>query len=61
MSDLDSLMNRDPLELTNEDIDGIIAFLRSQRANYGQGENKKAGRKPDAKPVVNLKLSDLGL
>lgn len=58
--DLDQLMNRDPLELTDTDLDGIISFLRAQRANYAQGENKKAGRK-DAKPVVNLSLDDLGL
>lgn len=56
--DLDQLMSRDPLELTDPDLDRIIAFLRSQRANYGNGDNKKAGRK-DAKPVVNVSLDDL--
>lgn len=57
--DLDTLMARDPLELTDENLDQIIAFLRAQRANYGQGADKKAGTKP--KPIVNLSLDDLGL
>lgn len=58
--DLDTLMARDPLELTNEDLDRIIVFLRTQRANYALGENKKAGRK-DAKPVIQMSLDDLGI
>jgi len=60
MSDLDTLMNRDPLDLTNEDIDGIIAFLRAQRQNYAQSAEKKTARKSE-KPIVNLSLDDLGL
>lgn len=59
--DLDVLMNRDPLDLTDPDLDRIIGYLRSQRSNYAAGD-KKAGAKPkDKKPVVNLSLDDLGL
>ena len=56
--DLDTSWPR-PSELTDENLDQIIAFLRAQRANYGQGADKKAGTKP--KPIVNLSLDDLGL
>lgn len=58
--DLDVLMNRDPLDLTDPDLDRIIGYLRSQRSNYAQGD-KKAGKQPKAKPAVNLSLDELGL
>lgn len=49
MSDITELFNRDPLSLTNEDIDKIIAHYRENRksfnANPGAVKGKKAAPK----------------
>ena len=37
------LMRRDPLELTDENIDTIIADLRQRRVQFNQG-NQQAGK-----------------
>lgn len=37
-SDLDALMDRDPLSLSSQDIDTIIAYQRKQRARRAAGE-----------------------
>lgn len=57
MSDLDELMDRDPLELSSQDIDQIISYQRKHRANVAGG--KKA--KKDDGPGVTLDLKALGL
>lgn len=41
-SELDELMSRDPLEMTREDINSIIAYQRQARANR---EGAPKGRK----------------
>ena len=38
MSDLDELMSRDPLDLSAQDIDAIIAYHRNSRARKARGE-----------------------
>ena len=43
---LDELMSRDPLELTNIDLDKIIAYQRAQRAKVEAGV-----KMPRAKPA----------
>jgi len=41
--ELDDLMNLDPLELSEQDIDDIIAYQRKARGDYDDGKpNKKA-------------------
>lgn len=55
---LQELFNRDPLSLTDSDIDRIVTELRAQRARWEQGQRAK--RVP-AQNAVALDLSDLGL
>lgn len=47
-NELDELMTRDPLELSAQDIDGIIAYMRKQRANYESGVKPKKDKGPKA-------------
>lgn len=57
-SELDELISRDPLELSAQDIDKIIAFQRAARARRESGGRTKKG--VDA-PKVSLDLVALGL
>lgn len=60
-SELDELMSRDPLQMTTEDIDKIIAYQRQQRA---QREAAPKGRKrSDLTDMTDkpLDLAALGL
>lgn len=41
MKTIDELMDTDPDELTNEDIDGIIAYERKQRGMFDSGIKPK--------------------
>lgn len=47
MTELDELMSRDPLELSEQDIEKIVTYHRHQRAR------KASGEKP-TKPTVDL-------
>lgn len=60
-SELDELMSRDPLELTTDDIDKIIAYQRSARAQRESGG--KRGKRTDLVDMSGqaLDLSALGL
>lgn len=66
------LMDRDPLELTDGDIDAIVADLRSRRKAYNSGAAQAGNtKKPTAAQkkkaeaakaaLGNTSLSDLGL
>ena len=70
-NDLDELMDRDPLNLSAQDIDDIVAYHRRQRARRASGEKPEkntAGPKIDlssiikslkpaeAKPVITRRL-----
>lgn len=58
-SELDELMQRDPLDLSAIDIDKIIAFQRQARARRESGgKTKKAGADT---PKLSLDLAKLGL
>ena len=57
MSDLDELMDRDPLELSAQDIDSIIAYQRKHRAQVAGGKRAKK----DDGPGVSIDLAKLGL
>lgn len=58
MSDLDELMDRDPLELSSQDLDAIIAYQRKHRANLEGGKGKA---KKEQGPGLKLDLAALGL
>lgn len=59
-SELDELMSRDPLEMTTEHIDKIIAYNRQDRARRAEGGK---GKKKDLKDMTGqaLDLAALGL
>jgi hypothetical protein len=59
-SELDELMSRDPLELSAQDIDKIIAYQRQQRAKREQGGGRT--KRPKAEPgSVSISLASLGI
>ena len=59
MTDLDELMSKDPLSLSDQDIDDIIAYQRKARAQREGGVKPKKGVS-DA-PKAKLDLAALGL
>jgi hypothetical protein len=57
---LQELFDRDPLSLTDDDIDRIVAELRAQRSRWEAGQ--RAGKKAPAQAApTTLSLEDLGL
>ena len=63
MSDLSELFDRDPLSLTTQDLEQIIARMRESQAQYELGGPKapsKAAPKPKTTKTLDL-LKDLGL
>lgn len=71
-ADLDELMRRDPLNLTDSEVDKIASRLRQQRHNFLQEELKKSksgkksgGAKPqkqsDGRDANDMSLDDLNL
>lgn len=70
MSDLDELFQRDPLKLTDQDLDIIIAKVRSQLAQFnldGKSQRpakpkvKKSLDEPKAAKPSQIDLSEIGL
>lgn len=62
---LDELFSRDPLSLSDADLDKMIALYREKRAVWAKGEAAKLAAKgakktPTAAPE-KLSLEDLGL
>ena len=57
INDIDFLMSLDPLELSKQDIDIIIAYHRNQRALREKGVKPKK----DKGPSTTLDLVALGL
>jgi hypothetical protein len=53
--ELDDLMNLDPLELSKQDIDDIIAYQRKARGEYDDGKKSKKADGP------KIDLAELGL
>lgn len=61
-SDIATLFERDPLSLSEKDIQSIVEYLRKSRENFMQAGPKPArSSKEPAKKVTNLSLDDLGL
>jgi len=52
-NDVDTLMALDPLELSKQDLDRIIAYQRKQRATREQGVRPKKSR-GEAAPALQL-------
>jgi hypothetical protein len=54
-SELDELMSRDPLDLTAQDIDAIIAYQRQQRARReAGGKTKKSAKEAGIASSIDL-------
>lgn len=51
-NELDDLMNKDPLELTQEDLASIVAYHRRQRLVISRGEKLSAADK--SKQTIDL-------
>lgn len=60
MSDLDELMFKNPLKMTAEDIDTIIAYHRKRRATLAAG-GKAPRAKKETGPAKTIDLKALGL
>jgi len=58
-NDIDLLMSKDPLDMSDLDIDAIIAYNRNQRAVKEAGGTRKARKA--AGPSDKLDLGKLGL
>lgn len=54
MSDITELFNRDPLSLTDQDVDAIIEAMREQRHTFNNVE-----KKPGTKSKLTEKQSNL--
>ena len=48
--DLNELMMRDPLDLTDDNIDSIIGAMRDRRTRFNLGDTKAGSAKPKAPP-----------
>ena len=61
-SELDELMSRDPLEMTKDNIDSIIAYQRNARAAR-EGAPKGRGKRSDLTDMTDkpIDLAALGL
>lgn len=59
-SELDELIGRNPLDLSSQDIDKIVAMERSYRAKKEQGGGRT--KRPKAEPgSVSISLASLGI
>lgn len=59
---LDELFDTDPLELTDTDIDSIVAAMREQRKRWDleEADAKKTNRRPKS-PELKQKIKGLSL
>lgn len=59
-SDLDELMDRDPLDLSDSDLDKIIDFHRKQRSRRASGEKPAKPSAPtvDISHIINKKVAE---
>lgn len=61
MTDITELFSRDPLELSDQDIDSIIEEMRKKRHLFNSGPAPKAPKKPAAKKPSKFGGLDLGI
>lgn len=57
-NEIDELMDKDPLELSAQDLDAIIAYQRKQKANFDAGIKPTKG---GSDGPVKIDLVALGL
>lgn len=50
-SSIDVLMSLDPLEMSNQDLDAIIAYQRKAKANFDLGIKPKKGANAEGKTI----------
>jgi hypothetical protein len=62
-SELDELMSRNPLDMTKDDINSIIAYQRADRARRAEGGTGKGRKRTDLKDHGGgaIDLAALGL
>ena len=61
--DIAAIFQRDPLSLTDQDLDAIVAKFRAQRAFFNSGAPKSEAEgkaTAEKKPKVKLTALDLG-
>lgn len=58
MSEINELMDRDPLSLTEENIRTIISAYRDMRYKFNLGDTKAGSIKPRAKPAALKGMDD---
>ncbi len=58
MSDLQALFNKDPHQLTSQDLDAIVAYYREARKNFNL-EGKSAKVKKEKEKVSSIDLNEL--
>lgn len=56
-NNVNELMNRDPLDLTPDDISSIIAYHRKNRANHEAGVRPRK----EVGPVQKIDLAAIGI
>jgi hypothetical protein len=59
-NELDELMDRDPLSLSDADLDAIIDFHRKQRSRRASGEKpaKPVSATVDISHIINKKVAE---
>lgn len=61
MSDIAAIFAKDPLELTNPDIEDIIKYYREKRAQFNLGDKTAGATKKIAGPKITNVDELLGL
>lgn len=57
MNDLDELFSRDPLNLTDQDLDKIITAVRAQLAQFNLDGKSQRPAKPKVKKSLDAKAA----
>ena len=60
-NEIDRIMDLDPLALSEQDLDAIIAYQRKARANFEAGIKPKKGATAEPKMDANELLGKLGM
>jgi hypothetical protein len=63
MSDISELFARDPEQLTDRDLDQIVAHLQTLRSQFMLGAKSAGNMKPKkaTEKITSLNIDDLGL
>lgn len=58
-TDIGRMMDKDPFDMTKQDLDAIIAYQRERRTAFAQGDKKAGNMK--AKPVQTREVKPIDL